>query len=255
MKARMTARVFAGLVASLLVSSAAFSYVLLNPPRKWFSTPRLVHVDDGGLTSVVAPDTDGGLTAALGAVTAWNTAPGGATLSVTAGTPTTTNISLGDGRSNMVFGDPIGVCSGSCIAATFTGYYNSGQTGSCDALNVVAITDSDVVFNLAYNYTTLAEDPPGSGTCSGEIYLEAVTTHEIGHLIGLGHSANGSALMAPTLSYCVNKPLHTDDTAGRDALYDCSGGGGCLSAGQSCTTGGECCSGNCKGKPGRKTCK
>jgi V8-like Glu-specific endopeptidase len=33
------------------------------------------------------------------------------------------------------------------------------------------------------------------------------------------------------------------------------GGGGCFPAGQSCTSGSQCCSGNCKGKPGSQTCK
>jgi V8-like Glu-specific endopeptidase len=34
-----------------------------------------------------------------------------------------------------------------------------------------------------------------------------------------------------------------------------SGGGSCSPKGASCTSGSECCSGNCGGKPGRKTCK
>lgn len=33
------------------------------------------------------------------------------------------------------------------------------------------------------------------------------------------------------------------------------GGGGCSAKGTSCTTGSQCCSGNCKGKPGAMTCK
>lgn len=37
---------------------------------------------------------------------------------------------------------------------------------------------------------------------------------------------------------------------------DCGGGGCTLGApGDACTSNGDCCSGNCKGKPGRKTCK
>jgi len=233
------------LVALVMATSAASAYVLLNPPRKWFSTPRLVHVHSGGSASVVAPDPDKGVTATLGAVTAWNS--GG--VNPTSSVADTTGIVLGDGRSNLVFNDPIGVCSGSCIAATFTGYYNTGQQGTCGSLNVVAITDSDVVFNTAYNYQTVAEGSP----CSNEIYLESVVTHEIGHLIGLGHSGNASALMAPTLSYCVNKPLHSDDLAGRNALYNCGGGGGCLPRGASCNVNSDCCSNSCR--PNRKTCR
>lgn len=240
-------------VIGTMLSTAASAYVLLSPARKWFSTPRLVHVDNGGLSTVVSPDPDRGVTRTLGAVTAWNNSPGGPALSVLSSTSDSPVFGLGDGRSQLLFSDPVGACTGSCIAATFTGYYSTSQTGTCGSLNVVAITDSDIVFNLGFNYTTESEDPGGAG-CSSEIYLESVVTHEVGHLIGLGHSSVAAALMAPTLSYCVDKPLNSDDTAGRNALYNCTGGG-CTPSGGSCTTNGQCCSGSCKGKPGRKTCR
>jgi V8-like Glu-specific endopeptidase len=49
--------------------------------------------------------------------------------------------------------------------------------------------------------------------------------------------------------YCSVQPyLDPSDTS-------CGGGGGtCEPAGSSCTSGSECCSGSCKGKPGQKTC-
>ena len=81
----------------------------------------------------------------------------------------------------------------------------------------------------------------------------------MGHVIGLAHSSDPSALMAPTIAFCDNKMLASDDRAGRDALYNCTlvegGGGTCKSAGQSCTQNSDCCSNSCKGKPGAKTCK
>ncbi|HKY32965.1 MAG TPA: matrixin family metalloprotease [Candidatus Polarisedimenticolia bacterium] len=246
---RTIARLAVFAVLTVMVTSAASAYVLLSPARKWFSTPRLVHVDNGGLASVT--DGDGGVSATLGAVTAWNNAPGGPVLSVTSSQADNTAIVRGDGVSNLEFSDPFGVCSGNCIAATFTGFYNTGQTGTCGSLNVVAITDADIVFNTSFNFNTVAE-----GSCSSEIYLESVVTHEVGHLIGLGHSNQQAALMYPSVAFCDNKPLGTDDTAGRNALYNCSGGGGgCKPAGQTCTANGECCSGSCKGKPGAKKCK
>ena len=79
------------------------------------------------------------------------------------------------------------------------------------------------------------------------------------HVIGLGHSSTSSALMAPTVSYCNNKPLASDDFNGRNALYNCTlnegGGGGCFSVGASCSSNSQCCSNSCKGKPGAKTCR
>lgn len=248
MRSRFTLFVSA-FVVLVMVSSAASAYVLLSPARRWFSTPRNVTVDSAGLASVTSPDPDNGKTAARNAVTAWNS--GGVNpLSSTIGTVSYT---LGDGRSDLKFGDPLHICTGNCIAATTTGYYNTSQTGTCGGLSVVAITDSDVAFNLSFNYVTVAE-----GSCSSEIYLESVTTHEIGHLIGLGHSSQSSALMYPSIAYCNNKGLASDDISGRNVLYNCTlntGGGGCSPAGSSCTSGSECCSGSCKGKPGSRTCR
>ena len=44
-------------VAALVLSSAASAYVLLSPARRWFpsNTPRVVTVDNRGLTSVTSP--------------------------------------------------------------------------------------------------------------------------------------------------------------------------------------------------------
>lgn len=216
MNTRMRASIAFGIL--VMVSSAAFGYALLSPARRWFSTPKNVRVDSRGISSVTSPDPNHGVTAAVNAVTKWNTAPGGPTINILSSNSATVSYAQGDGISDIIFGDPLRICKGSCIAATLTGYYNTGQTGTCGGLNVLAITDSDVAFNLRYKYQTVAE----GGTCSSEIYLEAVTTHEVGHLIGLGHSSVTSALMYPSVSYCVNKALATDDTNGRNALYNCT---------------------------------
>ena len=39
------------------------------------------------------------------------------------------------------------------------------------------------------------------------------------------------------------------------AFLNPGGGGSCFPAGQACSSGSQCCSGNCKGKPGNQTCK
>jgi len=200
----------------VLVTSAAFGYALLNPPRKWFSTPKNVRVDSRGIASVT--DSDGGVTASLNAVTKWNNAPGGPNLNIVTSSTATVSYTQGDGISDIIFADPLGICKGTCLAATLTGYYNTGQSGTCGSLNVVAITDADISFNLKNKFQTVAE----GGSCSREIYLESVVTHEIGHLIGLGHSASSAALMYPSVTYCVNKMLASDDTNGRNQLYNCN---------------------------------
>jgi hypothetical protein len=175
-------------------------------------------VDSTGISSVNAPDPDHGVTAAVNAVTKWNNAVGGPILNIVTANSASVFYVQGDGISDIKFADPLNICKGTCLAATLTGYYNTGQTGTCDGLNVVGITDADIAFNLKYNWHTVAE----AGACSRQIYLESVTTHEVGHLIGLAHSGSSSALMYPSVSYCVNKVIASDDTNGRNALYDCT---------------------------------
>ncbi|HEV8202042.1 MAG TPA: matrixin family metalloprotease [Candidatus Polarisedimenticolia bacterium] len=246
----------AGVVALIAASgiTAASAYVLLSPPRRWFSTPKAVRVDNGGMASVT--DGNRGVNAAVSAVNAWNSQGAGQIVNASAGSVSYT---LGDSNSDVIFSDPRNICKGSCLAATTTGYYDTNTTGTCGGLNVVANTDADVAFNLAYDYTTPGE-PDG---CSSEIYLDSVVSHEIGHLIGLAHSNTASALMYPSVAYCDDKAIASDDRSGAQALYACTlqtgGGGGCNNNG-TCESGENCnncaadCSGRTSGKPANRYC-
>jgi hypothetical protein len=236
-----------------MVSSAAFGYALLSPTRRWFNadTPRQVNIDNRGVASVTGGDPDHGVTAAVNAVKTWNS--GG--VNVTTSSSGNVAYRQGDGISDVIFGDPMHICTGSCLAATLTGYYTTTTTGTCGSLTVDKITDADTSFNLAYDYTT-----PAQGSCNNEIYLDSVLAHEVGHIIGLAHSSNSSALMYPTVAYCSDKQVASDDINGRNALYNCTlveggGGGGCSAAGATCSVNSDCCSNSCKGKPGTKVCK
>ena len=249
----MTRKLHLNLVAALILctlSSAAFGYVLLSPARRWFNadTPRQVNIDNRGVSSVTGGDPDRGVSACVSAVNSWN----GGGVTVTSGRSASVSYSQGDGISDVVFGDPLHICTGTCLAATLTGYYSTSTTGTCGGLTVDKITDSDVAFNLAYDYTT-----PAQGSCSNEIYLDSVLAHEVGHVIGLGHSNTSAALMYASVAYCSHKVVASDDTNGRNALYNCTlvegGGGGCKAAGQSCNTNSDCCSNSCRN--GRKTCR
>jgi hypothetical protein len=228
-----------------MVSSAVSAYVLLSPARRWFSTPKAITVDNGGVASVTG--IDGGVAEAVAASNSWNS--GGVNpVNASAGNVSYTQ---GDGQSDVIFSDPLHICSGNCLAATLTGYYNTSQTGVCthsdgSTRSVVALTDSDVAFNLSFNYTT-PNEPDG---CSSEIYLDSVLAHEVGHVIGLGHSNSSAALMYASVAYCSHKVVASDDNAGRDDLYKCTsfpgGGGGCQPRNGSCTSNSQCCSGSCK---------
>jgi hypothetical protein len=251
MKNRFVLVLAAASVAGM-VQTSAFGYVLLSPARRWFGadTPRQVNVDNRGVSSVTGGDPDHGVTAAVNAVRTWNS--GG--VNVTTSSSGSVAYRQGDGISDVIFGDPLRLCTGTCLAATLTGYYSTSITGTCGGLTVDKITDADVSFNLSYDYTT-----PAQGSCSNEIYLDSVLAHEVGHVIGLAHSNSSGALMYPTVAYCSDKQVASDDINGRNALYNCTltegGGGGCKAAGQSCTANSDCCSNSCKGKAGAKTCR
>ena len=151
--------------------------------------------------------------------------------------------------------DPENVCTGSCLAATFTGFYFVEGRGR---RRKGAIVDADIVTNTAYQWTSQSEDSDGVG-CSGEFYIEAVQVHEIGHGLGSGHSNTFGATMYPSVSSCNNSPaiISADDKAAICALYGCDdgvgSGGGVNSCelralGESCSSNGECCSGKCRGR-------
>ena len=243
---------FATIAVVGIVSTAAFGYNLLSPARRWFNadTPHQINIDNRGVASVTGGDPDNGVTACVNAATSWN----GGGVTVTASSSANVAYVQGDGVSDVIFGDPLHICTGTCLAATLTGYYTTSITGTCGGLTVNKLTDADISFNLSYNYTT-----PAQGSCSSEIYLNSVLAHEVGHVIGLGHSNTSSALMYASVAYCSNKVVATDDINGRNALYNCTlvegGGGGCDPAGASCTSNSDCCSNSCKGKPGSKTCR
>jgi hypothetical protein len=186
-----------------LGASTLTAYVLLSPTRRWASDPNVI-VDNRGLSSVT--DGDLGRTRTRNAIvssSAWNGAGSGTLLTAAVGS--VASFSLGDGRPMLNFRNPYGTCSGNCLAATYTGYY----TGS-------TIYDADIVTN--YNgvaWASLGE------SCSGEFYVEGVMVHEVGHLLGLGHTNVGGATMYPSVSACNNNPASTeaDDENGVNFLY------------------------------------
>lgn len=64
-------------------------------------------------------------------------------------------------------------------------------------------------------------DEPFSVTPAADsFHLETVAVHEIGHLLGLGHSSFESAIMYPQLDYGQVKNLQADDIQGIRALYN-----------------------------------
>lgn len=242
---------------AVLCAGDAMGYVLLSPPRTWDCAPVIV-VDARGQSTIT--DGDGGVVATVSALNssqAWN---GAVSNVMTAVAGSVATYALGDGVPMLNFRDPIRACSGNCLAATFTGFFESREDGS------VRIFDADIVTNGRFAWTSTRE----SDGCASEFFIEGVQVHEVGHLLGLGHSDVSGATMFPSVSSCNNGPasIATDDAAGLQDLYTggfpfCGGGGGggggggcdLGATGDVCTANGDCCSGSCKGKPGARTCK
>lgn len=195
-------------VLTVLAGSSVSAYVLLSPRRTWDSDPN-VRVDNRGNSTVT--DGVGGRDAVRNAIVssaAWNGAGAGTVVNATVAS--VSGFRLGDGIPMLNFRDPVGACSGSCLAATFTGYYQRRSNGT------YRIYDADIVTNPNVNFASAGE------ACSGsEFRIEGVMVHEVGHLLGLGHTNVSGATMFPSVSACNNAPASTeaDDEAGIRDLY------------------------------------
>ncbi|EXB82659.1 Metalloendoproteinase 1 [Morus notabilis] len=75
-------------------------------------------------------------------------------------------------------------------------------------------------FHLDGAETWVAEGDVTKSSTSSAIDLESVAVHEIGHLLGLGHSSVEEAIMYPTISAKTRKvELASDDIQGIQELY------------------------------------
>ncbi|HEX7155291.1 MAG TPA: matrixin family metalloprotease [Thermoanaerobaculia bacterium] len=182
-------------ILTLMVASAADAYVLLSPTRRWGTVPVPVRVYTTGNSTI--NDSDRGVTAVVGAVRAW----------AVVGSATTSSAAVrGSAPATIMLNTNGNICTGSCLAATLTGYY-SGST----------IRDADVYTNTRYSFTSSRE----TDGCSSEFDINGIMVHEVGHVIGIGHSNVAGATMYPTVSSCNIGPrsLEADDLAAMNFLY------------------------------------
>ncbi len=219
----------------LLPPSSASAFVLIDGPfRKWVS-PDIPSggvsfvIDNRGEDSVTMADgsVDNGLSEVIAAVQLWNEAAGKTILAPPVRTVVTT-FNVTDGVNSIVFNDPLRICTGSCLAATFVGRVNTGTTEVTNGITFAGYIETDITFNATVNWTTHA-DAGGPG-CVSEFDIEGVALHEMGHALGLGHSSNPAATMFAFTSACnpTQIPLDPDDLAGiRCAYVNGAGCAGC----------------------------
>jgi hypothetical protein len=184
--------------ATLFVLASAYpaqAYVLLSPRRRWASTPVTVRVNNVGNSTI--NDGDRGVTAVVSSIRAWG---------IISSSSTSSSAVRGSAPATIMLNTNGSVCTGSCLAATLTGYY----TGS-------TIYDADIYTNTAYSYTSSRE----TDGCSGEYDIDSIMVHEVGHVIGIGHSNVAGATMYPSVSSCNygNRTLSSDDLAAKNDLY------------------------------------
>ena len=187
-------------VALFLVALAEpmMAYVLLSPRRRWASTPVSVRTYNVGNSTIT--DGSGGVNAVVSAIRAWG---------IINSSSTSSPAVRGSAPATIMLNSNGGLCTGNCLAATLTGYYVS-QSGDD------RIYDADV-----YTNTAIQMYSSGESGCSAEYDINGIMVHEVGHVIGIGHSNVSGATMYPSISSCNTsaRTLASDDIAARDDLY------------------------------------
>jgi hypothetical protein len=135
---------------------------------------------------------------------------GGSTSSVGAGLGST------DGHDRIIFGDPNNEISGTFNCGTggvvAIGGYNTAGSHVFHGVSYGTISEGDIVVQDGVGCFLTAH--PGA---DAEVFA-----HELGHTLGLGHSADPAALMFPSAGAPYGATLGADDRAGLCFLYGSS---------------------------------
>lgn len=187
-----------GTIIFVAMAEPALAYVLLSPRRRWASTPVTVRVYSVGNSTIT--DGSGGVSATVSAIRTWG---------IISSSSTSSPAVRGSAPATIMLNTNGGLCTGNCLAATLTGYYIS-QSGDD------RIYDADVYTNTSIQFYS-----SGESGCSAEYDINGIMVHEVGHVIGIGHSNVSGATMYPSVSACNTGPrsLESDDRAARDNLY------------------------------------
>ncbi|HXG51580.1 MAG TPA: matrixin family metalloprotease [candidate division Zixibacteria bacterium] len=120
-----------------------------------------------------------------------------------------------DGVNAVSFRDPLGQldppeeCSGVLAAGGF--FRSTQETRTVNGQTFFRILEGDVVFNDGWE---------GCGFYESFNNLTETATHELGHVLGLGHSENEAATMFEIAHFDGRgATLHSDDVAGVNVIY------------------------------------
>ncbi len=131
-------------------------------------------------------------------------------------TGTTTKTANKKDSTNVVGWAKLG---GQTLGITNYLQYDRFRTVPCGGNLFSNLYEADVRLTTQFRWTKAGAGGLGCPCAAGSaFYLNAVSEHEFGHVIGLCHVNQRSSLMYASFDVCENKSKGADETAGENAL-------------------------------------
>lgn len=199
---KMASLLLMTLIAATLLASDASAYCLTGV--RWPSTGNVYYNPNGKVTTGQCISSSQMDSAVTGGISPWR--------AISYKGTTTKTANKRDGQNTVGWAN----LGGQTLGITNYISYDRQRTVSCGGNLFANLYEADVRLTTAYRWTS------GGGQCpcaaGSAIYLNGVSEHEFGHVIGLCHTNNPSSLMYPSFGTCENKSSGGDENSGENAL-------------------------------------